>query len=131
MYTIRSFPLPRSFAPPEIIALRINYRLAGPLWPAFGPLPPLELDAGAESALLVRRAGVVLTQSADHLTVSICYGIVCVFGSVLLGLFMYDRRRCEFLLLSLTCYGPAPIYLDYACADALVIRGARSGLSCL
>ncbi|HTX75723.1 MAG TPA: SpoIIE family protein phosphatase [Terracidiphilus sp.] len=119
MDAIRSFPLPPPFAQPAAIALRITHRLANP--PAFsGAMPPLALDAGDESLLRGRRAGVVLAQSANNLTDSICYGIVGVFGTVLLGLFVYDRGRREVLLLSLACYGLLAINLAFACADALM-----------
>jgi hypothetical protein len=118
MNTIRSYALPKPLPQNAAIALRITYRFTGTA--PESPPPPLQLDAGDESALRDRRAGVVLAQSLDNLTASICFGMICVFGSILLGLYLTDRGRSELLLLSIVCFSMAAIYLNNACSFALV-----------
>ena len=114
MDTIRSFPLPSPPPQPAIIALRITYRYLNIRSTA------LEIHAGEESALRDRRAGVIVAQSSSDLTVTISFGMIGVFGLVLLGLFLYDRSRRELLLLSIVCCSLAVIFLNLACSAALV-----------
>ena len=113
MDTIRSFPLPSPPPQPAIIALRITYRYLNIRSTA------LEIHAGEKSALRDRRAGLIVAQSSNELPVTISFGMIGVFGLVLLGLFLYDRSHRELLLLSIVCCSLAVIFLNLACSAAL------------
>ncbi len=122
MDSIRSFPLSalKSNLPQQntVIALRITYRYTIIFDPA--ALPPLVLQAGDETALRDRRSAILLAQSSRQLKTTIYDGVVGIFGLILLGLYFNDRSRRDLLLLSLNCLGLAGIYLNQACALALV-----------
>ncbi len=118
MNTIRSFAIPEASLRSATIALRVTPRLVE-LLPA-NVVPPLELDAGSESALRDRRAGRLLAQSLPHLFLAASFSFIGVTGLILLGLFLSQRERREYLLLAVISVSLPGIYLDYLFAAALV-----------
>jgi len=118
MNTIRSFALPAAALHPATIALRVTPRLVQ-LLPA-NVVPPLQLTAGSESALRDRRAGRLLAQSLPHLFLAASFSFIGVTGLILLGLFLSQRDRREYLLLAVISVFLPGIYLDYLFAAALV-----------
>ena len=118
MNTVRSFPLSGDMHHSATIALNITWRLAGRV-PA-SALPPLEVSAGARSALRAQRADRLLVESAPHLFPAIGFTIVGVLGFIAFGLFSYDPSHRELFLLALYSICLACTYLDYLLAPALV-----------
>jgi phosphoserine phosphatase RsbU/P len=127
MNTIRSFALPAAALHPATIALRVTSRLVD-LLPA-DALPPLELSAGSASALRDRRARRLLAQSTPHLFLAASFSFIGVAGLILFGLFLSERDRREYLLLSVMSVSLAGIYLDYLLAAALVPFSCTAYLS--
>jgi len=116
MDAIRSFPL-RSFQVhpgASTIALRITRRSvltnSGPVNALVSS--PLGLRVGNSSILDVFRARAVLTRSLQNLGSAACYTVIGVMAIMLIGLYLYDRSRYEFLLLSVTCLSLATLRLN-------------------
>jgi hypothetical protein len=105
------------------ITLRVSYRYV--VMSASNLLPSLTVQAGDERALSDRRAATVLADASRILRTTILYGVIGVFGFVLLGLYLNDRSRLELLLLSFECIATSGIYLNLAGANALLDYPAR------
>ncbi len=120
MNSIRSYPLAQSIPQPAAIALRVTYRYFGTSPAGIASDALLEIDAGDQSALRDRRAGVLVALTSANLTNITCFGIVGVFGLVLLGLFFHGRSHRELLLLGVFSVSASVFYIDLACHVALV-----------
>jgi hypothetical protein len=113
---IRIFPVAagqvRSNA--STVALRVANRV---LLTNSGPINGLinsgfELHLGDASILDAIRARAVLTRGSRYFGSAACFGIIGVLAMMLIVLYLYDRNRREFLLLSVTCLSLAAIRLN-------------------
>jgi hypothetical protein len=113
---IRTFPIAAAQVPPgpATIALRVGNRV---LLTNSGPINGLvtgdfELRLGDASILDAIRARTVLTGASRYFGSAACFGIVGVLAMILIFLYLYDRSRSEFLLLSVTCLSLAVLRLN-------------------
>jgi hypothetical protein len=120
---VRSYPLPGQVSTPgpHLLALRISSR--GSL-PATGPvvrlvMVPLQLRWGDAGMLDALRAQNVLAREADYLKTTAGFAIIGVLSVVLIGLYINDRSRREFLLLSLVCLSLGIVRGNELCAARL------------
>jgi len=118
MNTVRSFPLSFVEFHPATIALRITLRMARKL-PVSAP-PPLELYAGADSALRGQRAAQLLAQSEPNLGPAVGFSVAGVLGVIAFGLFLYDPARRDLFFLALVSICSACTFINYLFASALV-----------
>jgi hypothetical protein len=113
---IRIFPVASGQLPsgPSTIALRVGNRVlltnSGPINGLFAS--GFQLRLGDASILDALRARAVLTRSAQYFGSAACFGIIGVLAMMLIVLYLYDRSRREFLLLSVTCFSLAAIRLN-------------------
>jgi hypothetical protein len=114
--TIRTFPIAAAQVPPELatVALRVGNRV---LLTNSGPINGLvtggfELRLGDASILDALRARAVLTGASRYFGSAACFGIVGVLAMILIFLYLYDRSRSEFLLLSVTCLSLTALRLN-------------------
>ena len=116
MDAIRSFPVgtARIHSGASTIALRITERSvltnSGPVNALVSS--PLELRVGNASVLDAFRARAALTRSLRYLGSATCYAVIGVLAIMLIGLYLYDRSRYEFLQLSITCLSLANLRLN-------------------
>jgi hypothetical protein len=116
MDAIRSFPVgaARIHSGASTIALRITERSvltnSGPVNALVSG--PLELRVGNASILDAFRARAALTRSLQYLGSATCYAVIGVLAIMLIGLYLYDRSRYEFLQLSITCLSLATLRLN-------------------
>jgi hypothetical protein len=113
---IRIFPVASGQVPsgPSTVALRVGNRV---LLTNSGPINGLvtggfELRIGDASILDAIRARAVLTGASRYFGPAACFGIVGVLAMILIFLYLYDRSRSEFLLLSAACLSLAAIRLN-------------------
>ncbi len=113
---IRSYPVGAGQVPPgpSTVALRVANRV---LLTNSGPINGMitsgfELRAGDASILDALRARAVLTRSSQYFGSAACFGIIGVLAMMLIFLYLYDRSRSEFLLLSVTCLSLTALRLD-------------------
>lgn len=145
--SIRTYPVPTqvlstdSASRTDTLALRIMDRTtianSGPIRTLI--VSPLLLRAGDVSILDAFRARTVVARTSAHLTAAIYFGIVGVIAVMLLGLYLYDRSRTEYLLLSIACLSltalrlnefAAASLLDYSVSSCLVVAfGGNIGLT--
>jgi hypothetical protein len=118
MNTVCSFPLPRAALHPATIALRITLRVAKKL--PVSALPPLELYAGADSALRDQRAAGLLARSEPNLGPAVCFSVAGILGVIAFGLFLYDPSRHELFFLALVSVCTAFTFLNYLFVSALL-----------
>jgi hypothetical protein len=113
---IRSFPVSSAQFHPgsSTIALRITGRSvltnSGPVNALISG--PLGLRVGNASILDALRARAALTRSLQYLGSAACYTVIGVMAIMLIGLYLYDRSRYEFLLLSITCLSLTTLRLN-------------------
>jgi Stage II sporulation protein E (SpoIIE) len=116
MNAMRTFAVPGAQPPAgtSTIALRLVRRsLVSSGSPSLMALPAnAEIRAGDASILDALRASTVLAQSSRYLESAIGFGVVAVIAVLLLGLYLYDRRRIELLLLSIVCLSISTIRLN-------------------
>jgi hypothetical protein len=122
--TIRTFPISASQIPSSAatLALRVTRRtLATNSGPINGLINRVaEVRVGDASLLDAVRAQSVLARSSRYLPSALCFGVVGVVAVMLIALFLYDRTRREFLLLSITCLALATLRLnEFATASCL------------
>jgi hypothetical protein len=116
MDAIRSFPVSTAqiHSGASTIALRITGRFvltnSGPVNALVSS--PLRLRVGNSSILDAFRARVALTRSLQYLGSATCYAVIGVLAIMLIGLYLYDRSRYEFLQLSITCLSLATLRLN-------------------
>ena len=116
MDAIRSFPVgaARIHSGSSTIALRITGRSvltnSGPVNALVSS--PLGLRVGNASILDAFRARAALTRSLQYLGSASCYVIIAVLAIMLIGLYLNDRSRYEFLQLSITCLSLATLRLN-------------------
>jgi hypothetical protein len=106
--SIRSFPVPadRLGSQPASVTLRITYRtlsLLGGTNSLFGN-GPVQLHAGSRRLLDALFAAAVVSRALPFGLPVLCFGVIGVIATMLLGLYFYDRSRTEILLLSLACH---------------------------
>ncbi len=113
---IRSYPIAAGQVPLGIstIALRVANRV---LLTNSGPISGMitsniELRAGDASILDGLKARSVLTRSLRYFGSAACFGIVGVLAMMLVFLYLYDRTRSEFLLLSVACLSLTALRLN-------------------
>jgi hypothetical protein len=122
---IRSYPVSNErFAPgPATLALRITDRNTASIngnIPRLFLASPLQLRAGDAVLLDGLRARTRLARNSPYTIPAICFGIIGVLAFLFLGLFLFDRDRYEFLLLSVTCLSHAILRLNEFAAASLV-----------
>jgi hypothetical protein len=116
MDAIRAFPLStvQIHSGASTVALRITGRFvltnSGPVNALVSS--PLELRVGNASILDALRARAALTRSLQYLGSATCYAVIGVLAIMLIGLYLYDRSRYEFLQLSVTCLSLATLRLN-------------------
>ena len=131
---IRTFPIAAGqvHSGPATVALRVANRV---LLTNSGPINGVitgsfELRAGDASILDALRARAVLTKSSHYFGSAACFSIVGVLAMMLIFLYVYDRSRSEFLLLSVTCLSLTALrlnelataaYLPYSIAACLFV----------
>jgi len=120
MNSIRSFPLPKSIPQPATIALCVTFRVVGTSPAGIPSDGILTINAGDQSALQGLRASIIVAAASGNLNPIICFGIVGIFGLVILGLFFHARSHRELLLLGVFSISAAVFYLDLACKVALL-----------
>ena len=82
--------------------------------------PPLELYAGADSALRGQRAAQLLAQSEPNLGPAVGFSVAGVLGVIAFGLFLYDPARRDLFFLALVSICSACTFINYLFASALV-----------
>jgi hypothetical protein len=111
---VRAYPISASLlsTPTASISLRRRYRdlTSVPFATLSMLLTRLELFAGDEPILDALRAQTIMRRESQYLAIAICYGIIGIFGVILLGLFSFERSRLELL------------YLGVACISMVVVR---------
>jgi Stage II sporulation protein E (SpoIIE) len=115
----RSFPVPAQLmqSPRASLALRVTRHRALAIG---GPVPglvtqPLELHSGDADLLDALRARTILRRTSSYADTAACYGVIGVVAIMLLGLFLYDASRREFLLLFIACLSLAILRLNEFC----------------
>lgn len=122
--SIRSFPVPTALLQPgpATLAVRVSNHstivIGGPIVSQFSP--QLALRIGGADTLDALRARSVLTRSTAYADVAACYGAIGVVSVIMLGLFLTDPSRREFLLLSIACMSLATLRLNEFCAVCLL-----------
>jgi hypothetical protein len=81
---------------------------------------PVEFRIGDAAVLNGLRAETVLAQSALYLPSALCFAVVGILSVLLIALFLYDRSRQEFLLLSVTCLALTSLRLNEFAAASLL-----------
>jgi hypothetical protein len=130
----QSYPLPDSMAAgAHLLALRVSSR---GLIPASGPVirlvvDPLELHIGDAGMLDALRAQKVLAREASYLETTAGFAITGVLAIVLIGFYLFDRSRREFLLLSVVALSLATVRINELCAARLASYSYELLLGCL
>ena len=119
----RSYLIPPSMihAQPATLALRITHRQV----PSNGMINrtlslPMRFRAGDHKSLAALRAADILDRGSESLPTAICYLIIGVISVMLFGLYLFDRTRTEFVLLSLCGLSLAALRINEFCAAAQV-----------
>ena len=112
---IETFPIATGDLAPGAnqLAIRITYRETG-------QTDRLQIVAGNETQLRNQHDHKVLNGALTFLIVGVWYVVIGVVGFMLLGLYLADRSRLEFLLLAIICWCLAVIRLGDFCNYALV-----------
>ncbi|HUB50820.1 MAG TPA: PP2C family protein-serine/threonine phosphatase, partial [Terracidiphilus sp.] len=121
---IRIFPVAPQQFPSGIgvVALRVTNRQ---MLTNSGPINELitsnfRLRVGDALALDAVRARAVLTRGSQYFASAACFAIIGVVAMMLLVLYLYDRSRREFLLLSITCLSLTALRLNELATAAYV-----------
>ena len=106
-------PAPATIVQPAAIALRITYRNSE-------ESTPVEIVAGDRPMLTGLEATQALRGGYYFLPVELCFIIIGVAGFMLLGMYLNDRSRLEFLLLAIYCWCQSINRTTQYCSSALI-----------